>query len=167
MELTTERLRLRQWRDSDLGAYAAFFADERQARFVGGACPDYEAWRRLAVVAGHWALKGFGLWAVEERDGGGFVGCVGVQKPEGWPEMELGYWIAPGMQHRGYATEAGLAARAHAYDTLDIDTLVSFIHPDNTPSIRVAERLGASLERYIELLAFGRHGVYRHPGPDA
>lgn len=165
MELTTERLRLREWRDEDLPAYAAFFADERQARFVGGACPDYEAWRRLAVVAGHWALKGFGLWAVEERGSGHFVGCVGVQKPLGWPETELGYWIASDMQHRGYATEAGLAARNHAYDTLHIDTLVSFIHPDNTASIAVAERLGASLERYIELLAFGQHGVWRHPGP--
>ena len=167
MELTTERLRLRLWRDDDLDDYVRFFSDERQARFVGGACPDYEAWRRLAVVAGHWALKGFGLWAVEERDGGAFVGCVGVQRPQGWPETELGYWLAAPKQHLGYATEAARAARAHAYETLPIDTLVSFIHPDNTPSIRVAERLGAHLERHVELLSFGRHCVYRHPGPDA
>lgn len=167
MELTTERLRLRMWRDDDLPDYARFFADARQARFVGGACPDHEAWRRLAVVVGHWTLRGFGLWAVEERDGGAFVGCVGVQRPHGWPETELGYWLAASMQHRGYAIEAGRAAREHAYATLPIDTLVSFIHPDNRASIRVAERLGARLEGHVELLAFGRHCVYRHPGPDA
>lgn len=166
MELTTDRLRLRLWRNDDLPSYARFFANEHAARFVGGACPDYEAWRRLAVVAGHWALKGFGLWAVEELEGGAFVGCVGVQRPEGWPETELGYWIAPEMQRRGYATEAGRRAREHAYETLELDTLVSFIHPDNLPSIRVAERLGARLERHIELLSFGRHCVYRHPGPE-
>lgn len=166
MELTTDRLRLRLWRDDDLASYARFFSDEREARFVGGACPEYEAWRRLAVVTGHWALKGFGLWAVEERDGGAFVGCVGVQCPHGWPETELGYWVAPEMQHRGYATEAARCARAHAYATLPIDTLVSFIHPDNMASIRVAERLGAHLEGHVELLSFGRHCVYRHPGPE-
>lgn len=165
MRLTTDRLTLRLWRDEDFADYATFFSDDHQARFVGGACPDYEAWRRLAVVAGHWALKGFGLWAVEERDTGSFVGCVGIQRPMGWPETELGYWIAADMQHRGYATEAAVAAREHAYATLPIDTLVSYIHPDNAASIGVAQRLGATLEHYIELLSFGRHGVWRHPGP--
>ncbi len=162
VHLTTDNLTLRHWRDSDLADYARFFADEAQVRFIGGTCPDYEAWRRLAVVTGHWTLKGFGLWAVDETETGKFVGCVGVQHPHGWPETELGYWIAADMQRKGYATEAACCARDHAYEALGLDTLVSFIHPDNAPSIRVAERLGAKLERHIELLSFGRHCVYRH-----
>lgn len=165
MEIQSERLRLRQWRDSDLHEYARFFSDPEQARFVGGVCNDYEAWRRMAVVAGHWSLKGFGLWAVETLADAHFVGCVGIQRPQGWPESELGYWIAAAEQHRGYATEAALRARRFAYEELRLATLVSYIDPANRPSIRVAERLGATLEKTIELLDFGPHLVYRHPPP--
>jgi RimJ/RimL family protein N-acetyltransferase len=49
----------------------------------------------MAPILGHWTLKGFGYWAVEERASGAFVGCVGLWEPSGWPEVELGYWITP------------------------------------------------------------------------
>ena len=161
--LETERLLLRLWRSEDFDQYAAYHADEELARFIGGACSRGQAWRRMAAELGHWTLRGYGFWALEEKDGGALAGCAGLWFPEGWPELELGYWLLPRAQGKGYATEAGLEARRHAYETLGAKTLVSYIHPENAASKRVAERLGARLEETIELLDFGPHGVWRHP----
>lgn len=165
MEIETDRLRLRHWREDDFEAYAAFYTDEELCRFIGGACSRFEAWRRLAMVAGHWALRGFGLWAVEERVSRRFVGCVGLQHPAGWPELEVGYWVVREMQGRGYATEAARAARDYAFDTLHAEQVVSYIDPDNAASIRVAERLGAIAESIVDLPVCGEHRVYRHRRP--
>jgi RimJ/RimL family protein N-acetyltransferase len=163
--LETDRLVLRPFREADFEAYAAYYQDESAARYVGGVMDRPRAWRHMAAILGHWVLRGFGLWAVDERDTGDFVGCIGVQKPEGWPELELGWWLVRSAHGRGYATEGGARARRHAYETLGAQTLVSYIHPVNAASIRVAERLGAHLERTEPLLDFGPHHVYRHPPP--
>jgi RimJ/RimL family protein N-acetyltransferase len=163
VELETERLHLRQWRAEDFEPFAKHYADEEMARFVGGHSAREPAWRRMAMMIGHWALRGYGYWAVEEKATGRFVGCVGLWRSEGWPELELGYWLMREMQGKGYATEAALKAREYAYDALGADTLVSYIHPDNEASKRVAERLGARYEEIIELLDHGPHCVYRHP----
>ena len=165
MELETERLRLRLWRSADLDTYAAAYADEEVARFIGGRCDRAQAWRRMAAEVGHWTLRGYGFWALEEKASGEVAGCCGLWFPEGWPELELGYWLLSRAQGKGYATEAGRRAREYAYENLGATTLVSYIHPDNVPSQRVAERLGAHHEKTIELCDFGPHHVYRHPGP--
>ncbi len=162
MQRETERLRLRMWCDSDFEAYAACYADPQLARFIGGVCDRETAWRKMAGLAGHWALRGFGYWAVEERAGGGFVGCVGLWRSDGWPEHELGYWLTPAAQGNGYGVEAGREALAFARDIVRPPSLVSYIDPRNQPSRRLAERLGARLDGRIELLAFGPHDVWRH-----
>ena len=164
-ELETERLRMRQWRDDDFEAYAAYYADEETARFVGGQTERGTAWRRMAAIVGHWVLRGYGPWAVDEKATGRFAGSVGLWFPEGWADIELGYWLLPGMQGKGYATEAGAAARDHAFEVVGADTLISYIHPDNDPSKRVAERLGALYEETVELGTHGPHCVYRYPTP--
>lgn len=164
-ELTTERLRLRMWVPMDFEAFARYFADANAARFVGGQLEPEHAWRLMATYVGHWVLRGFGYWALEERESGRFVGAAGVWHSPSWPEMELGYWLVPEMQGKGYATEAARRCRGHAFETLGADTLVSYIAPANAPSKRVAERLGARAEATIDLLDFGPHEVYRHPKP--
>ena len=163
IELETDRLILRQWHEKDFEAYAAFFADEEMARYVGGKSDREQAWRRLATVIGHWTLRGYGYWAVEEKETWKFVGGVGLWFSDGWPELELGYYITRDMQGKGYATEAALKARDYAFEVVKADTLVSYIHPENEPSKRVAEKLGAKYEKTIELLNFGPHCVYRYP----
>ena len=162
VEVETDRLRLRHWREDDFESYAAFYADDEMCRFIGGHCSRFEAWRRFAIVVGHWALRGFGLWAVEERDSRRFVGCIGLQHPVGWPELEVGYWVVRDMQHKGYATEAAAASRDYAFDTLEASTVVSYIDPRNKPSIRVAERIGAVPEGIVALPVCGEHRIYRH-----
>ena len=163
IELETDRLLLRQWQEKDFEAYAAFFADEEMARYVGGKSSREHAWRRLATVIGHWTLRGYGYWAVEEKETGKFVGGTGLWFSDGWPELELGYYITREMQGKGYATEAALQARNYAFEVVKAHTLVSYINPENEPSKRVAEKLGARYEKTIELLDYGPHCVYRHP----
>jgi RimJ/RimL family protein N-acetyltransferase len=162
MNRETERLFLRQWRLEDFEAYASYYADENLARFVGGPCDRESAWRKMASLAGHWVLRDFGYWAVEEKGSGDFVGCVGLWQSDGWPEVELGYLLMPDKQGRGYATEAGREAQHFARCVAKISSLVSYIDPRNAPSIRVAERLGGRFDGAIDLLDFGRHNIYRY-----
>lgn len=163
--LVTQRLILRAWREEDLDALAVFYAHEDTARFVGGVCTRDEAWRRMASMVGHWMLRGYGPWAIEERRTNVFVGYTGLWKPEGWPEPELIWGLAAHAQGKGYATEAAGAARRYAYETLGWRTLASFIRSQNEPSRRVAIRLGAVVDGQFELRGFPID-VHRHPGPE-
>ena len=93
--LETSRLRLRQFAESDLDDYASMCADPEVMRYVGdrGPLSRDDTWRQLAMLVGHWALRGYGMWAVEELGSGAFVGRVGLHYPEGWPEPEIGWAI--------------------------------------------------------------------------
>ena len=162
IELETERLRLRSWRNEDFEHFAAYYDDENLARYIGGTCDRATAWRRFAAIVGHWQLRGYGPWAVEEKTSGAFVGGVGLWFPEGWPELEVGYWLVAAMQGKGYASEALMRSKSYAFDELGAETLVSYIHPENLASIRVAERAGAPCEATIELHTYGPHQVHRY-----
>jgi RimJ/RimL family protein N-acetyltransferase len=93
--------------------------------------------------------EGFGLWLVTLRDTGEFVGDCGLtpQRIEDTTDIEVGYHVRKDLQGHGYATEAAAACRDHARDVLDTKRLIAIIHPDNTPSQRVAEKIGLSHER--------------------
>jgi RimJ/RimL family protein N-acetyltransferase len=160
--IDTERLTLRAWRAGDFAIFERYYDDPDDARYVGGRKDREQAWRHLALQLGHWALKGFGYWAVDEKASGAFVGCAGLWQSPGFPEMELGYWLLRDHRGKGYALEACLRCRQHAREALRAPSLVSYIHPDNTASRRLAERLGAVHEQTIELATFGPHCVYRH-----
>jgi RimJ/RimL family protein N-acetyltransferase len=161
--LETERLRLREWREADLSAFADFWADEVTARFVGGTCARDDAWRRMAMYIGHWGLRGYGLWALEDKTSRQWAGWCGPWSPEGWPEKEISWALAKAFHGRGYATEAARHARAFAYRELGWPTAVSYIAAENAASRRVAARLGAIFERHGELRGHPV-GIYRHPG---
>jgi RimJ/RimL family protein N-acetyltransferase len=149
--IETERLRLRELRETDFPAYAAMCADPEVMKYLGGGpLAAEDAWRQLAMFAGHWALRGFGMWAVETREGE-LVGRIGLHFPHGWPERELGWAIARAHWGRGYAFEAAAAARDHAFRDLQWPSLVSYILPENSRSIRLAERLGARRTGEIDL----------------
>jgi len=107
-------------------------------------------------------LRGYGSWVLEEKTSGDWVGYSGLWRPEGWPEPEVMWGLAADAQGRGYATEAAQRARAFAYGELGWTTLISCIDPENLPSQRVAERLGAKREGAMELRG-STVGIYRHP----
>jgi RimJ/RimL family protein N-acetyltransferase len=153
LTLETERLRLRMFRQDDLDAYAAICADPEVMRYLGDgkALGRAEAWRQMAMILGHWSLRGFGLWALEERASGALVGRIGFFQPEGWPGFELGWMLRRESWGKGYATEGTRRALTHAFTEMGRDHVISLIRPANQPSIRVAERLGEMLEGRTEL----------------
>jgi RimJ/RimL family protein N-acetyltransferase len=153
--LATERLVLRMFRESDLDAYAQMCADPEVMRYITGVpMTRDEAWRNMALVLGHWQLRGFGLWAVEERASGLLAGRVGCWQPEGWPGLEVGWSLLRAFWGLGYATEAAQAALNHAFVGLRQTHVISLIQPENARSVRVARRLGMRREGQADLLGY-------------
>lgn len=162
--LTTERLTLRPLKAADFDVFAEFFASDR-AKFVGGPATREQSWRMLAVELGHWSLRGYGRWAVEETKSGLFAGVIGPWNPEGWPEPEVGWDLMAGFEGKGYATEAATAALTHAFTTLDWPTAISLVAVGNDGSRRVAERLGAAHDGMFDHPRFGTLEIWRHQRP--
>ena len=144
IELRTNRLLLRMYRESDFEAYAEMSADPEVMKYIGDGKPLDRpmAWRNMATMIGHWHLRGYGLWAVEELATGEFIGRIGCWNPEGWLGFEIGWMLRRGFWGRGFATEAAEAALRFAFEDLRIPRIISQIHPMNNDSIRVAKRLG-------------------------
>jgi RimJ/RimL family protein N-acetyltransferase len=143
-ELETERLRLRQFRSGDLDEYARITGDAETMRYIGPGTPlDREgAWRSLAYMHGHWWIRGYGLWAAEEKHSGTLIGRIGLYQPEGWPGLEVGWLVARSRWGEGFATEGARAALAHAFSVVGARRAISAIAPGNAASIRVAQKLG-------------------------
>jgi len=151
-ELVTDRLELRRWRPGDLDAYAAIVADGEVMRYMSSGPVDRAAaWRELALFAGHRELRGWSQAAVVERSTGRVIGRGGLWQPEGWPGLEVGWMLARAAWGNGYATELGRAVRDHAFGALGAGALISVIHAENARSIRVAEAIGSTFERTLEL----------------
>ncbi len=163
--LTTKRLTLRAPTEADFPAWAAFYAGERST-MVGGPVSAKQAWRGLAAELGHWALKGFGRWAVEQKASGAFCGMVGLWCPQGWPEPEIGWATTAAAEGRSIALEAVLAARSHAYGALGWTTAISMINPANSRSVALATRMGAARGGDFIHERFGPMGIWRHPAPE-
>ena len=150
--LETDRLKLRGWRNEDFDEYAELCADAEVMRFIGGKPLDrLEAWRQFAFHVGHWELRGYGHWVVEEKSTGRLVGRVGFLNPVGWPAFEIGWTLKREFWGKGYASEAARRALQYGFNELDKPHIISLIHPDNKASIHVAERLGETVEGKTEL----------------
>jgi len=108
-----------------------------------------------------YAVDGFGLWAMEMKEAGGFVGNCGpaVREVAGKREVEIGWHVDRALWNRGLATEAGAACRDHCFDALGLYRVISLIRPENLPSRRVAENIGMIVEREVEWHGY-RHLVY-------
>ena len=152
MMLETERLILRGWRDDDLDALAAINADPEVMRYIlDGAVRDREqSAAGLRKMMRDWEVNGFGLFAVEVRDGGAMIGWAGFAVPEFLPEVlpavEIGWRLSRHAWGQGYATEAASAALRFGLDEAGLERIVSIRHVDNVRSARVMEKLGLMYE---------------------
>jgi RimJ/RimL family protein N-acetyltransferase len=160
--LLTARLTLRRWRAEDQLAMVAINEDPEVTRYLYRTV-DPAAAAFYQRVTAHWDEHGFGLWAVQSREGelaGALIGFVGVAYPAFLPELatrpELGWRLARAVWGRGLATEAAIAARDDALHRLGLRELISIIHPDNGRSQRVAAKLGMTLERLVYNPGIGR-----------
>ena len=152
-QLITERLRLRRSAPGDADTISAYRSDPQVNRTQGWERTDPERVRadieemtgRAPGEPGGWVQ-----FSVEERDGGRLVGDVGISPAEGEPGViKVGYTISPDVQGRGYATEAVQALVDYALHTLGAEVVRAYADADNTPSIRVAEKVGMRLiERF-------------------
>jgi RimJ/RimL family protein N-acetyltransferase len=161
--IDTERLVLRAFRADDADAMTEFYAHP-VSEFYGGPLGTDDAWRRFSMYPGHWFLRGWGPWAIELRETGEYVGLAGPWYPAGWIAPEITWALMPGHHGKGYATEAAAAALAATYELFEWPTAVSVIATANTPSVRVAERLGAVREREV-VYRYGEAHIYRHRPP--
>ncbi len=147
--IETDRLILRKYSARDFDDLRAMTGNPNMFRYSErGAMNGEESWARLLRHAGHWALSNYGVFAVEDRATGLFVGEAGLCDyhrqlgPAFDPYPEMTWSIMPWAQGRGYATEAARAAIEWSEAHLPTDRTVCLIHADNAPSLRVAEKLG-------------------------
>jgi RimJ/RimL family protein N-acetyltransferase len=153
--LRTDRLTLRAFRPGDLDAFAAMEADPDVRRYRGNNLRTREeVWFVMQSSLGQWALRGYGLFALERVADGLFGGFAGILHPVEWPEPELAYSLAPEAWGQGLATEAAAAARSWAFERHGFPRLASFIITGNTRSIHVALRLGAVRDGTVTIRGF-------------
>ncbi len=163
--IETERLIMRPPSRLDWPAYARFMETE-PAKFFAGFRNTGRAWRSFGTLIWHWIDRGFGPWAVTARGHDDCIGIVGPKFPPGWPEGELTWIVFGDTEGRGIASEAARAARADVYHRPGWTTAVSYIEPENTRSVALAERLGAQRDDTARLPG-GPVRAYRHPAPEA
>ena len=144
--LETARLRLRPLTVADADLWVDLHADERVNRFVG-TYTRQAALDRLAWIEKQWSERGHGLFAVEDRADGRFLGRAGLNYWEQFDEVEAGWTLRAEAWGRGYATEAARAFLDWGFDTLDTPYVTAMIRPGNAPSVQVAERLGCTVRR--------------------
>ncbi|WP_027550005.1 GNAT family N-acetyltransferase [Bradyrhizobium sp. Cp5.3] len=156
--IETERLILRPWCASDIAPNAKMLTDPGTARFIAAdgkpVATEIAGWRNAAVISGHWALHGFGMFVVEEKSSGAYIGRVGPWCPPGWPGFEVGWGIAKEFRGKGYALEAARASIDWVFDSFEVDEIMHCIESVNAPSQAVARSLGARKDREIDL--FGK-----------
>jgi RimJ/RimL family protein N-acetyltransferase len=177
--LTTERLILRPWQESDLVPFAALNADARVMEFMPGTLDRAASDALVARAQAHFDRHGFGPWAVELRSGDApLIGFVGLMAPSFQarftPCVEVGWRLAFAHWGQGYATEAARAALAFGFGTAGLAEIVSFTSVGNARSRAVMERLGMIRDpaddfdhpTLPEGHALRRHVLYRLARPD-
>ncbi|MBU8897023.1 N-acetyltransferase [Corallococcus sp. H22C18031201] len=154
--LTSKQLLLRPIHADDVDTVFTLHSDPETQRYTGAIGVLHtrdEARALLSRWEEDWTQHGMGYWAVEPRESPGqMVGIGGVRRKEfeGRLVLNLAYRLSPRTWGRGYATELAQAALRFAHEAAPDIPLVALIHPDNAPSIRVAERIGLKLERTLD-----------------
>ena len=141
-ELRTARLVLRAFRDADRAPFAAMNADPAVMEHFPSTLDRAASEALVDRIGDRWRRDGHGLWAVERREDGAFLGFTGVARLEYLPVPEIGWRFAQFAWGQGYATEAAKAALSFAFETLGLTEIVSVTTVRNRRSMAVMERLG-------------------------
>ena len=143
--IETPRLILREIDvKTDLDMWTDMMSDEDTVRYIGGETMDRaKSWRQMAMLMGHYQIRGYGFLAVVEKSSGQFIGRIGPWYPEGWPAPEVGWTLHRDYTRKGYAKEAARACVDYAFDTLGWDKVIHVIAHGNIGSIKTAEAIGS------------------------
>jgi len=160
--LETERLLLRPYREGDLDDLHAMFSDPEHMRWYPAPFERADSRGWLERQLARYQDPGFGLWIVEDRQTGEFLGTAGPAPMlvESVEHVEIGWHTKPGRKGEGIAPEAGAAARDWAFENLEVDHLISLVRPENTGSNRVARKIGMHVDREVDYKSL-HHFVYR------
>ena len=139
----TERLTLRMPVLGDFAHRAAFYASGRSV-WEGGPLSPAQAWRVWASEVGQWPLMGYGPFSVEAA--GDYVGEVGIYHAADYPEPELGWFVVPEAEGKGYAAEAARAVMGWVRRAFGWDEITNIIDPGNARSIALGLRLGGRID---------------------
>jgi len=148
VELFSDRLCLRRWRDEDREAFAAMNSDARVMKFFRSRLSRAESDAMVDGIQKHFSEHGFGLWAIEVPGVAPFVGFAGLAVPRFiahfTPCVEVGWRLAFEHWGRGYATEAAHLALGYGFEAAALQQVVSYTSTTNRRSRAVMERLGMS-----------------------
>ncbi|MGB7261199.1 MAG: GNAT family N-acetyltransferase [Albidovulum sp.] len=143
--LHTERLTLRAPKLADFEHWAAYFASQRSVHEFGP-MSRAEAWKHWSSDVALWPLKGYGAFGLDDRATGAYIGEVGIYEFIGYPVPELGWFIIPEAEGKGYAAEAARAVMLWARQSQGWDELINIIDPANDRSIALGLRLGGTID---------------------
>ncbi|MEM8805855.1 MAG: GNAT family N-acetyltransferase [Cyanobacteria bacterium P01_G01_bin.38] len=162
-KLETQRLMLRQFQEADWPDLHEYYSDAVATTYtVGREFSEGETWRTLCSMVGHWYVRGYGPYAVEEKATGKVLGPVGFWYPNDWPSPEIKWALASQHWGKGFASEAARAVQQAGREFMPDISLISFINAENQPSINLALAIGAKLEKTIPFRGGNWH-IYRHP----
>jgi RimJ/RimL family protein N-acetyltransferase len=149
--LETGRLVLREFEPADLDPYAAMIGDPETMSYYPRPYTRDEARDFIERNVARYRANGFGLWVIEERRSGAFVGDCGlaVTLVEGITEVEVIWHVVRDRWREGIATEAARAVRDHGWASVGLRRLVALVRPENEPSVGVARKLGMEVEREV------------------
>jgi len=161
-QLETKRLILRTFRQDDWKDIHEYYSDPECTRYTTRRpLSESESWQKLAALAGHWQLRHYGSYALEEKNLNRLIGIAGLDYPNDWPEPEIQWGLVRKFWGKGYASEAVRAVKEMAAKHLPGLSLISLIHPENQNSINLAISLGANFEREYYFRDDTWH-IYRH-----
>lgn len=153
IRIETDRLILRPMAPKDSEPHIDMMGDPKTAAFLSpdkSPRPRMDRWRQFASYLGHWQIRGFGFFSVDEKETGEWVGRVGPWMPEGWPGLECGWSIVSAHWGKGFAPEAAIAAIKWTFDKFpDLPRIISVIDPGNANSQAVARKIGEENSREI------------------
>lgn len=157
----TQRLQIVSFSSDDTAFLYELTGDAGVMRYFPKVLSYDETHQMLEKILDHYEQYGYCFWKVMHKPEAGFIGIVGVlhQEIEGEIEAEISYRISRKHWNNGYATEAAKACKEYARILLGKTRIISIIHPQNEPSIRVARKLGAQKEKSIAFLGTA-HDVY-------
>jgi RimJ/RimL family protein N-acetyltransferase len=149
--LTTERLNLRKMNQDDAENLMKIFSDPEAMRYYRSTKDEEETFKWIDWTLGNYEKFGVGLWIVEDKETGQFLGQCGIvpQEVDGVIEMEIGYLFVRQEWGKGYATESAFACKEYGFEQMGLRKMVSFIDVSNEPSTKVAERIGMHMEKTI------------------
>ncbi|MGI9245592.1 MAG: GNAT family N-acetyltransferase [Steroidobacteraceae bacterium] len=162
------RLRLRHVEADDAPFILQLLNDPSWLRYIGdrGVRSLDDARRYIEDGPRQMYVKhGFGLFLVERRLDGAALGLCGLIRRDTLPDVDIGFALAPSYRGHGYAFEAAAVTLKHARETLRLRRIVAIARTDNTPSLRLLERLGLRYEREIRLTEAGEPLSYLGTSP--